>query len=49
MRNIFDHLRDDFWAAAFQQGKCVGILIDGVYHVPTDIDALCMYCGFATI
>lgn len=40
-------LRDDFWNAAFKNGKHCGVLRDGHYHIPTDRDWLVMFCGAA--
>lgn len=40
-------IRDDFWAAAFNNGVRCAVMRDGVYDVRVDRDWLVMYCGGA--
>ena len=45
MIELLKQLRDDYWKAGFREASRVGLIRDGHYHVPTDIDVICMYCG----
>ena len=37
-------LYNEFMHSAFGEGKRIGLLKDGHYHVPTDVDCIGMFC-----
>jgi hypothetical protein len=43
--NILLDLRNDFWMEAYRTAMRSRIIEDGIYHLPTDIDVVYLYCG----
>ena len=41
---MLQKLSQHLWTEAFKEGRRIGIIEDGIYHIPTDVDCMLMYC-----